>query len=81
MKPKEENIILDVAFDLVKLAQNSGVTNLGEDLLSVVINHDERDSKQDAYLEMARMLTNHEIEARLFNGKVYYISSADREQP
>lgn len=58
MKPKEVDIILDVALDLVRLAQNSGELSLCEDLLSVAMNHDERDVHQNIYQDIFGALSN-----------------------
>lgn len=58
MKSKEAYIILDVALDLARLAQNSGDYSLCEDLLSVAMNHDERDVQQDIYQDLFGSVSN-----------------------
>lgn len=52
MSISEEEVIFDVTFDLAQLALNNGHLDLCEDLLSVAMNHDSRDARQDVYLNV-----------------------------
>ncbi|WP_439109751.1 hypothetical protein [Lentibacter sp.] len=52
MSISEEEVIFDVTFDLAQLALNNGHLDLCEDLLSVAMNHDGRDARQDVYMNV-----------------------------